>query len=356
MANFSALARAAALALLLAPVVTFAQNVGIGTTTPTSSLTVKGSLAAAYNSQAASYTLTATDYFVAYSGTAAATFTLPAAQAGTASLQGRVYKLKNNSGQPLAITAAGSENINGTSLTNIVVLAAGNVAELISTGATSGTTWELVSSGPLTYIADAIRSALTSTGCANCAAYDAAAVNTWVPVAAADYTALQSLSGAAVYGTPSLASNVSGNFNLVITYTQNVTNQGQVPANAYPYALAMRTGSTAPTTLAGIKLRLSTTSATAGYADWPAAGTAVPSSGAAPVANTLYYYVLKRPTAAPTAAAYLATYNPVVRQLSYYSGVGGTSYYSLSDSATPTSADSGYAPAFQILATPARQW
>ncbi|MBF9223092.1 hypothetical protein I2H31_18460, partial [Hymenobacter sp. BT662] len=179
-------------------------NVGVGTNTPTSTLTVDGSLAAAYGSRTASYTLAATDYFVAYNGTTPATFTLPAAQAGAASLQGRVYKLKNNSSLPLSIVPASGESINGAGLTTLVVLAANSVAELISTGATTGATWELVSSGPLVYSTDALRAALAGTGCASCAAYDAAADNTRVSVAAPDYAALQNLGGAAVYGAPAL--------------------------------------------------------------------------------------------------------------------------------------------------------
>jgi hypothetical protein len=331
-------------------------NVGVGTNTPTSTLTVDGSLAAAYGSRSASYTLAATDYFVAYNGTTTATFTLPAAQAGTASLQGRVYKLKNNSSLPLSIVPASGESINGAGLTTLVVLAANSVAELISTGATTGATWELVSSGPLVYSTDAIRAALAGSGCASCAAYDAAADNTWVSVAAADYAALQNLGGAAVYGAPALTGTYNASNSANETASQNVVNQGPVPAGAYPYALAVRTSVSTPGTLAGLKLKLSTTATSSGYADWPTAGTATPNGPTPLAASTTYYYVLKRPSVAPSAAAYLAIYGAQVSQYGIAIGTGGNAYSNSGDASTLTITRNGFTPAFQILATPTKQW
>lgn len=284
-----------------------------------------------------------------YNGTAAATFTLPAAQAGTTSFKGRVYQIKNNAAQTLVIAAAGTELISGEP---VILLAAGSVAELISTGATTGSTWEVLSSSKPVYGTDALRGALASTGCASCAAYDAAATNTWVAVDAADYTALQALDGAAVYGVSSLTGTANGTINSSITYTQNVVNQGPVPANAYPFALALRSASSVATMMAGVKLKLSTSAQTAGYADWPVPGAALPTSTTQ--INTIYY-VLKRPSAAVAAAAYLAIYTASF-SCSLYTSQGGTSYASVGDSATPATARPGNTPVFQVLATPTKQW
>jgi hypothetical protein len=331
-------------------------NVGVGTNTPTSTLTVDGSLAAAYGSRTASYTLAATDYFVAYNGTTTATFTLPAAQTSAASLRGRVYKIKNNAGQQLLIVPASGESINGAGTTTLVSLAPNSVAELISTGATTGATWELVSSGPLVYNTDVLRGALSGNGCASCAAYDAAADNTWVSVTAADYAALQNLSDAAVYGAPALTGSFSATNSANETVSQNVVNQGPVPAGAYPYALAVRTGSATPSTMAGLKLKLSTTATNSGYADWPAAGTAVPNAPTPLATNTTYYYVLKRPSVATSAAAYLALYGAQASQYGIAIGTGGTAYSSSGDAGTLGITRNGFTAAFQVLATPTRLW
>src|SRR5882724_3321190 len=90
----------------------FAQ-VGIGTLTPNSTLDIRGSLAANYRSFAASTTATATDNTLIYTGTLAATVTLPTAVTCT----GRIYWIKNASTAAatpiLTISTTGGQTIDG---------------------------------------------------------------------------------------------------------------------------------------------------------------------------------------------------------------------------------------------------
>ena len=82
------------LLLITGRIAAHARNVGIGTTTPGSLLTVNGSFAGGYSSvTAATYSLLDNDYYVTWNGTAAGTFTLPAPAAAK---KGRIYKIRNN--------------------------------------------------------------------------------------------------------------------------------------------------------------------------------------------------------------------------------------------------------------------
>lgn len=127
-------------------------QVGINTTTPTSTLDIRGSVAAQYNSTTlTSYPMTDTDFHVAYNGTANSAFTLPASQAGAANFKGRLYTIKNNSAFTVTVTPNGTETINGTANT---IVAPNQSVTLINTGLTgTAATWEIVgkaSSGSVT--------------------------------------------------------------------------------------------------------------------------------------------------------------------------------------------------------------
>ena len=123
-------------------------SVGINTASPGSSLTVNGSFAATYRMVAASGTIGANDYYIAYNGTINGTLTLPAAINGTGNFAGRTYHFKNTGGATLTISANGTELIDdqngaGTGVPSITV-PSGYYAFLVNKGAVTGTTWELV--------------------------------------------------------------------------------------------------------------------------------------------------------------------------------------------------------------------
>jgi len=127
--------------LLGGRLITQGQNVGIGTTTPGSRLTVNGSFAAGYTAvNTAAYAVLDNDYYLVWSGAAAGTFTLPTP---TATTKGRVYKIRNNTALfGLTLTPGGGVLIDGQASLS---LPAGSAVELIANGNTTGTAWEVVS-------------------------------------------------------------------------------------------------------------------------------------------------------------------------------------------------------------------
>lgn len=126
--------------LLLSSASAQSGNVGIGTSTPGSTLTVNGSFAAKYNKvTTATYSMAATDYHLAWNGSAAGTVTLPAS---VSTMQGRTYYIKNaTSSQSLTVNPATSETIGGSSSISVP---AGQTVQLINNGQTGANpTWEI---------------------------------------------------------------------------------------------------------------------------------------------------------------------------------------------------------------------
>jgi len=123
-------------------------NVGINNSLPGSTLTVNGSIAGQYKNVSASTTLGVNDFYTAFNGSSAGTFTLPAATAAApaaGNTLGRVYYIKNTGTAVLSITASGSElidNQSGAGVASVSVTPGGYVM-LISKGTTTGTTWEI---------------------------------------------------------------------------------------------------------------------------------------------------------------------------------------------------------------------
>lgn len=123
-------------------------QVGINTTSPGSTLTINGSFAGPYKTASTSTALGKGDFYMAFNGTSAATFTLPAATAASpapGNISGRVYYIKNTGSAQLTIAASGTElidNQSGSGVASFKLNPAG-YAMIISKGTTSGTTWEL---------------------------------------------------------------------------------------------------------------------------------------------------------------------------------------------------------------------
>jgi hypothetical protein len=88
-------------------------QLGVGTTSPNSTLDVRGSMSTAFKTFTANTTSTATDDFLVFTGTTAATLTLPTA----ATCTGREYWVKNASSNTslLTIATTSSQTIDGLS-------------------------------------------------------------------------------------------------------------------------------------------------------------------------------------------------------------------------------------------------
>ncbi len=116
-------------------------QVGIGTTSPVSTLDVRGSLSLNYRSFSSSTTASSTDNTLIFSGTTAATITLPDAS----TCAGRIYAIKNASTtNPLpAVTIAttSSQTIDGGSSWLL------NDTKEIITVISDGSNWNIISSG-----------------------------------------------------------------------------------------------------------------------------------------------------------------------------------------------------------------
>jgi hypothetical protein len=115
-------------------------NVGVGTTTPRSTLEVNGSVAGNYRNIATAglTSLSNSDFVVVYTGTSAGTFVLPSGL----STKGRLYTIKNaTNSRTLTLNTTGSETIAGSASLSIP---AGQSVQVVSTGVTSGTaTYEI---------------------------------------------------------------------------------------------------------------------------------------------------------------------------------------------------------------------
>jgi len=106
-------------------------QIGVGTTTPNSTLDVRGSLSTSYRAFSASSSAATSDNMLVFTGTAVATLTLPDAT----TCAGRVYWVKSTSSNASALTIAttSSQTIDG--LTNWILSQTNKAISVISDGA-----------------------------------------------------------------------------------------------------------------------------------------------------------------------------------------------------------------------------
>ena len=123
-------------------VISFAQ-IGIGTTSPNSTLDIRGSLSLNYRSFSASTTVTSTDNTLIYTGSTAATVTLPDAT----TCAGRIYSIKNasttNPLPVLTIATSASQTIDAGATWLL------NDAKEMILVISNGTNWDITGSGPI---------------------------------------------------------------------------------------------------------------------------------------------------------------------------------------------------------------
>lgn len=206
-----------------------------------------------------------------------------------------------------------------------------------------------------TYIGDGIRYQMNSAGCTSCAAYDAAAVNAWVEISLSEYNTIKNnLTGAAAYVSDNATMAISSTaFTGGYTVALNATTQTTVPASQYPIAMEIRTGPTAPPTMAGIKLKASTLQAS-GYVT---IGNATPNVAGTILSGTFYHFVLKRPTFSTSASgdSYMAYYTPITYQVGDVAPSAGSEYFGVGDISNPSSTFGGTSQ-YQVVSTGIRQW
>jgi hypothetical protein len=134
--------------------------------------------------------------------------------------------------------------------------------------------------------------------------------------------------------------------------TQNFTTMSQMPPYYYPLALSVKSGYTSPASMSGLKFKLSNTGQSSGYNTLGASF-----SSASPIAaQTIYYFVLKRPTAQSPIGAYsnMAIYQYSTNQVGNINQ-GGNMFYGGGDISMPNNSTT-YTPLFQVLATATKGW
>lgn len=122
-------------------------QVGIGIANPHSTLVVEGSYEGAYKEITANTTLDVQDQYVAVSGSAAVTVTLPDGTVAN-SFSGRVYQIRNNSTQNVTLSGFGGSQlmrITGTSNASSYTIPAGGYVQVVKNDVSSavGPLWEL---------------------------------------------------------------------------------------------------------------------------------------------------------------------------------------------------------------------
>ena len=210
--------------------------------------------------------------------------------------------------------------------------------------------WQRNSWAPVNImIPDKIRMSLST----SVAAYDAATVNSWVNISAAEYDNLGKIvSGAAKYATPEIYMNTSSSGGWSPDYTAGGSdNVAKVPASNYIIAWSVRTGNGISSSL-GSKLKVSA-SRNSGYTDY---GNPLPDIGNIEV-NTRVYFVLKTPfMITPPTPSYTGVYNA----LTFFLGnntfsSSGPEYYGNGDTPDLTLSFSSDSYS-QVISTPMRQW
>ena len=119
-------------------------QVGINTETPNSTLSIKGSLEAAYREVTTNTTLTENDHYITYSGSDEATITLPAIGSDNQSFTGRIYKIKNISSKEITLVASDNNSLRlkADPITSFTIKSGGYI-EAVNNANTTGGTWDI---------------------------------------------------------------------------------------------------------------------------------------------------------------------------------------------------------------------
>ncbi len=138
------------------------------------------------------------------------------------------------------------------------------------------------------------------------------------------------------------------------TVTQNFQTMTQMPPGNFPVALSIKTGSTAPASMSGMNFKLSSTGFVSGYNTIASSLPAV----TAPAAQTIYYFVLKRPAvqSGTGATSNMAIYQTATFQIGAIASPFGTNCFIGSGDISNPNNSSATTPLFQVLATAVKVW
>jgi hypothetical protein len=208
---------------------------------------------------------------------------------------------------------------------------------------------------------DAIRGGIAVGGGASAAAYDAAPVNTYVQITAAEYTGCQTIvSGNAKYGAVDTRMSVftpdAGWGAGFTTIASEAASNKTIPINTYLFGFAVNVFSTAAAA-DGIIFKTTT-------ADPPSSGLSdlLPTVAATPsnLGNTKLYYVIKRPTnkTSATLKTFIGFYtsSKVTVCLDNTGGETGVYWVSGNSSTLNTALYQNSQPRIQTLGTTLKQW
>lgn len=280
----------------------------------------------------------------------------PAASINSGTVYTGSYTIPYTSGNGGTYSSS-TQTINGLTLTRVAgsyIVGGGNVVyNLSGTSIAAGSVTFIIPECTITTFGDAIRRAMASAGCASCTAYDAAALNNWVKVTSAEYTALQNASniiGTGIGGYSNSYMSVGPSGNAGVNYTFGGQNpSGQFPANSYVIAFSYNGLGSVGTNI-GAKVKVGT-GANTGYTSM---GPALPNYD---ITNSpvYYYFIAKRPNfTTPAVSTYLGFYSGSISSVSWINGP--LTYFDAGDVSNLNALNSQQGYMFQGISTTTQQW
>ena len=214
----------------------------------------------------------------------------------------------------------------------------------------------LVVTGPQQYSFDVLRSALVAGGCTSCAAYDAAAADTWVQITAAEYAQIDNLSISPVNiaAANEAAMNAPTDNGWANSSVSAIgPNFSSMPANNYAIAFSGR----------GVTVQLASTTGFVKYSvnttsGFNTTGPFLQLNSTPATANFRAYNIMKAPSAVvnATQASYIAIYPGGTQGLGSASSLSSNIFYYNTGNDDPSYGSYAGVPLFQIKYTATKRW
>ena len=258
-----------------------------------------------------------------------------------------------NTGITWAITSIPSTGVfsspaSGTGINAKVILVAGVYDFSISVTYTITNGCSVLTATNTVNIEDQLRVALSAGGCTSCAAYDAAAADTWVNITAAEYTRIDNYIPINIGACNEFAMNAAGTYGSPgWTWLSLGSNVSQLPANNYVIAFSTINVNGVASNTGYVKYsRLQSSGFTMG-------GPTLNVDSMA--AQQRIYFIMKKPSAVINALydSYVAYYSGVTMQVSSIV-LGDMNFNTVDDSLLPYSYYETIK--YQIKSTASKRW